>query len=141
MLVQVALYVVGILICLLVNGFSVTVEQEAAFNNSIKQIDFRALDDAQYEYFDAENAYSKSRGWFFSCDDVCQIRKRSAEIAKEKFETLKADHAAQMSDAKAKLGVFSTYGVGETRDLFWSSFAKVCPCLSVAVFDVVVASR
>jgi len=37
---------------------------------------------------------------------------------------LKAENQATERQAKAKVGVFSTFAVQEVRDLFWSTFAK-----------------
>lgn len=44
-------------------------------------------------------------------------------LKKKKLVLVEADNAKITSDAKAKLGVMSEYGVEETRHLFWRCFA------------------
>ena len=40
------------------------------------------------------------------------------------YDILKADETSKISYAKSKLGIFSEYGVEETRNLFWERFAQ-----------------
>jgi len=66
--------------------------------------------------------YDASRGWF-SCDRTCAAHKAKYEIAQGKWDALKATEAAITKQAKSEVGIFSEYGVQETRDVFWSTFA------------------
>ena len=59
----------------------------------------------------------------FSCDRTCAAHKAKYEIAQGKWDALKATEAAITKQAKSEVGIFSEYGVQETRDVFWSTFA------------------
>ncbi len=72
--------------------------------------------------FVREREYYRSKGWFFSCDGFCQSKKLAYEESKQTYTILHQNEEAIISEAKSTVGLFSTYGVYETRDLFWQRF-------------------
>lgn len=71
---------------------------------------------------EAYSYYYQSKGWFFTCDATCTRYYDKYQQAQARFDQLEYEYNSQLADAKGKLGVFSEYGVAETRDLFWSKF-------------------
>lgn len=72
----------------------------------------------------ARAQYYNSRSLFMCLSKECTYYQ---DIYKEKdqiyqIEVAKAD--AILANAKNKVGLFSEYGVGETRDLFWQRFSQ-----------------
>jgi hypothetical protein len=86
-------------------------------------IDLQAEFDASQEFWMEDRAYRTSKGWF-TCDGLCQRKKRRMEDAKYKLDQIRMEGQARMSDAKSIAGIFSEVGVGEAQDSFWSHFAS-----------------
>lgn len=116
-------YVIGLLLCFFFTGFSISQEQRNAFDQNVRRIDYAALDEADYQYREAEYMYRQSKGWF-SCDSICQTRKSIMEDALNTVKSLEKQNEKKLSDAKAQVGIFSEIGVAETRDLFWTRFGQ-----------------
>ena len=111
------------MLCLLFTGFSVTPQQTEKFNNILSTIKPGAVEDAQYDYNIAYQKYYNSKGWF-SCDATCTLNKYEMESAKTIWELEEKNMQATLSDAKSTMGIFSAYGVEETREKFWQMFNK-----------------
>jgi hypothetical protein len=116
-------YIVGLLLCLFFNGFKVTDTQRAEYHKEMDRVDHTALYEAGALFNEAYNGYHRSKGWF-SCDAMCQAYKRDMDSAERLLNTLKREEAAKIAYAKSKLGLFSEYGVEETRNLFWERFGQ-----------------
>lgn len=71
----------------------------------------------------AERGYYSSRGWF-SCDAVCQRRKSEVERLSAELRAAEEASFATVRRAKGRMGLFSSFGVEEARDLFWTRFAQ-----------------
>jgi hypothetical protein len=65
----------------------------------------------------------KSKGWF-TCDKKCQFYKTDYEIALKEYKFQRGEEQRIIADAKSGVGIFSSYGVEETRGLFWTRFAN-----------------
>lgn len=116
-------YVVGLLLCLFFNGWSSTPTQLTEYNAHIKEIDYEEYHQARDRLSHATSIYYRSKGWF-SCDPQC---KKNLEIMKEQEESFKLIskyEQKKVSEAKASLGLFSEYGISETRELFWKRFGQ-----------------
>ncbi len=50
--------------------------------------------------------------------------RRAYEVVQGRYDALVAQEKSHWSDAKASLGMFSQYGVAETRELFWKRFGQ-----------------
>ena len=121
--VPTAFYAFGVLICLFFSGIAVSQQQTEEFTNLLGKLDHQALDTAEMEYLHANKLYNQHKGWF-SCDDICQEYKLQMEGTNTIYQNeLKAQQNV-ISDAKGTVGIFSTYGVEETRELFWLRFGQ-----------------
>mmetsp|Transcript_43046 Transcript_43046/g.31429 ORF Transcript_43046/g.31429 Transcript_43046/m.31429 type:complete len:281 (+) Transcript_43046:66-908(+) len=122
--IKTSLYLLGVLLCLFVSGFSVTEKQRVEYAQIYETIDNEAIFRSQMELRDSYDRYFYSKGWFFSCDHNCQRNYQSYLASKAEYDALKREEAKITAVAKSKLGLFSEYGVEETRDLFWHRFAQ-----------------
>ncbi len=75
-------------------------------------------------YSRARQAYSASKGWFWSCDGTCQRLKGRMQDAEYQLTAIRQEGQARMSDAKSVVGLWSEVGVGEVKDTFWQYFAQ-----------------
>mmetsp|Transcript_10224 Transcript_10224/g.29133 ORF Transcript_10224/g.29133 Transcript_10224/m.29133 type:complete len:293 (-) Transcript_10224:4066-4944(-) len=115
-------YLLGILVILLVgSGTKLTLDQRRQYNHIMSTIDLQVEYDASQEFWNANQAYRASKGWF-TCDGLCQRNKRRMEDAKYRLDVIRQEGEARMSDAKSVAGLFSEVGVGEVQDSFWSYF-------------------
>ncbi|KAG7346697.1 hypothetical protein IV203_005766 [Nitzschia inconspicua] len=115
-------YILGILVILLIGGGTkLNYDQRRQYNEIMKTIDLQAEFDASTDYWQANEAYRATKGWF-SCDGLCQRNKRRMEEAKYRLDRIRQEGQARMSDAKSVAGIFSEVGVGEVQDSFWSYF-------------------
>eukprot|EP00597_Dinobryon_sp_UTEXLB2267_P000545 CAMPEP_0170062676 /NCGR_PEP_ID=MMETSP0019_2-20121128/3814_1 /TAXON_ID=98059 /ORGANISM="Dinobryon sp., Strain UTEXLB2267" /LENGTH=279 /DNA_ID=CAMNT_0010268885 /DNA_START=46 /DNA_END=885 /DNA_ORIENTATION=+ len=121
---KVGAYIVGILICLLFNGWKIDDSQRNAYQQRIDSFDYVKLQEAGIILDRATNDYQDSRGFFFSCDAICSMKKEEMEEAKLRYNTLAAEEERNRSEGKSQLGLFSEVGVAETRELFWLRFAQ-----------------
>jgi hypothetical protein len=117
-------YILGILVILLVGGGTkLNYDQRRQYNEIMKTIDLQAEFDASTDFWQANEAYRATKGWF-SCDGLCQRNKRRMEEAKYRLDRIRQEGQARMSDAKSVAGIFSEVGVGEVQDSFWGYFTQ-----------------
>ncbi|KAL3924824.1 MAG: hypothetical protein SGILL_000809 [Bacillariaceae sp.] len=115
-------YIVGILVILLIgSGTKLNYDQRREYNQIMNTIDLQAEYDASTDFWQANEAYRATKGWF-SCDGICQRNKQRMEEAKYRLERVRAEGQSRMSDAKSVAGLFSEVGVGEVQDSFWGYF-------------------
>jgi len=117
------LWLVGLILLNFATGIKVTEEQAADYNKIMSSVDQDGQDKAERIMFQRQQEYYQSKG-FFSCDSLCQGKKEKLNAATMKVNQLKAAHASIEREAKSKVGIFSEYGVEETRQLFWGMFSK-----------------
>jgi hypothetical protein len=118
-----ASYIVGWLVLLLVgSGTALTVHQSREYNQIMNTIDLQAEYDAAGDFARARQAYTASRGWFWSCDGTCQRLKTRMQNVETQLTAIRQEGQARMSDAKAVVGLWSEVGVGEVKDSFWQYF-------------------
>jgi hypothetical protein len=125
--VKVGVWALGLLICLLFNGVAVTREQQEKFNSSLKKVSNVevSLDDAILKMQQSEADYRMNQGWFWSCNTApCKSYKRDFEADKASVDAMKKVRSDALSSAKSSVGLFSTYGVSETRWLFNDQFTR-----------------
>ncbi|KAJ8598765.1 hypothetical protein CTAYLR_009871 [Chrysophaeum taylorii] len=113
----------GLLLTLFATGFRVSQEVAATYETDMARADMSdEIRRAARRFTQLDEEYYYSRGWF-SCDKQCQRLKVAVEDARRHLEFVQREEAAKMSDVKATVGIFSEFGVAETREQFWSSFA------------------
>ena len=86
-------------------------------------INLEAEYNASHDYYQAQQAYHASKGWF-SCDSLCQRNKERMNARHAVLQEIRQEGNARMSDAKSVAGLFSQVGVGEVKDSFWQYFAQ-----------------
>jgi len=72
---------------------------------------------------DARARFHASRSWLYACSGPCPALRAAADQAEARAGALAAANAEAVAAQKSRLGLFSSVGVGETRDLFWRTFA------------------
>jgi len=87
--------------------------------HNANEIESTTLRVAEDEYIATYQKYYQSKGWFFSCDSYCQHNYEQYLIASQEFKHAKAEYEDAVKDAKQIVGIWSTYGVDETRNEFW----------------------
>lgn len=121
--VIVSSYLLGLVLCFFFSGISLTAEQMQSYEASLRNIDFDEVNEVAYELQRVTSKYRQSKGWF-SCDSTCQEYKALMESLTQEYNKLHAMQEQALSDAKAKLGILSTIGIDETRQLFWRRFSQ-----------------
>lgn len=122
--IKTSFYLVGVLICLFFSGFKVNETQRQEYAREIAKFDHSELNNVEWELDKSYNLYYRSKGWFFLCDAACQENYRVYQGWQREYDLLKRKESSVEAAAKSKLGLFSEYGVSETRDLFWRRFAQ-----------------
>jgi hypothetical protein len=115
-------YLIGMLLLVFGTGFKVSETLRTEYDVTLSQIDYEAQKTAHAQMWQSKQQYESARGWF-SCDANCQRLQNRFKQHELNFNNLKLQEAAVTKAAKSKLGIMSEYGVQETRDLFWGTFA------------------
>jgi len=121
--IKTSFYLLGLLLCLFVNGYSVTQSQREGFYSDLSTIDTQRLEVLSVNVQDSYTFYRQSKGWF-SCDSKCQFYYKEYQDAQTAYQVAKQEEDKKLYSAKSKLGIFSEYGIEETRAYFWEKFAK-----------------
>ncbi|KNC86740.1 hypothetical protein SARC_01119 [Sphaeroforma arctica JP610] len=79
---------------------------------------------AQDNLWRAEHEYRQSQGFLWSCSGPCPELKEEYHLALQEFNQAEAEYNQGISDAKREVGLFSSYGVEETRNMFWGKFSS-----------------
>jgi len=116
-------YLIGLLCLLFATGFKVNETSRQAYERTMDKVDTESLARAHRRYRDAEASYQASMGWFWSCDTRCQHWKATAQSARAELDALQREEQNIVGQAKHQVGIFSEYGVQETRDVWWSTFS------------------
>ena len=115
--IKTGFYLLGLILCLFFNGFELEPTQVQAYENDMRNVDFSLTDIAFDQMQRANNRYRSAAGWF-SCDTRCQTLKAVYQSKQSEYRMLLNTEREQMRDAKSKVGIFSVYGVAETRNVF-----------------------
>ena len=101
-----------------------TPEVAAEYEYDLSNINTNAIIKAEEQMNIAYQHYYHTKGWFWQCNSVCTQNYEVYMHKKSIFDGEVAIADQQLSNAKAKVGLFSEYGVGETRDMFWQRFSQ-----------------
>lgn len=118
-------YVFGLAVLLIFGGSAgrtLTQEQSREYNRILDSIDVQAEAQVTGDYMRARQMYYSSKGWFWSCDSMCQRHKHSMDEAERAMTAIRRESAARTSDAKRIAGLFSEVGMAEVHDSFWGYF-------------------
>lgn len=121
--IKVGSYLLGILLCLFFNGWKVTDQQRTMYEEQYNKVNYRELDRLSSDLYIATDNYYRTKGWF-TCDPTCKDFKDKMDNLQIEFNAARAKEQKKLASAKSVLGLFSEYGVAETRDLFWERFTQ-----------------
>lgn len=147
--VSVSLWVLGLLIAAFANGFSVDEVTRLSYSETLKMaedVDRTELNAALRNLQQAEERHYNLKGWFWACDNKCQKAKDKAGMAKAEVMRLQAKRDRIMTDARMEVGIWSTFGVKDVRNSFWSAwksgkdFAARCTMMD-SMFMMMSSSR
>jgi hypothetical protein len=118
-------WIAGLLLSVFATGLTPSREAVQRYEQKMEHVSASTDDllNAQYECDSRQAEYRASKGWLFQCDTICRENKELAAEACTEMLRLQRDYDKQVAGAKGHLGVFSTAGVAEARDLFWSKAA------------------
>ncbi|KAG5182735.1 hypothetical protein JKP88DRAFT_220741 [Tribonema minus] len=118
-------WVAGLFLAIMATGFTPAPQAMEAYSFAVEDLKFyeNELLQAQYEYDSWNVEYHESKGWFWQCDDHCQENYKSFVQAREDLRGKQRSYDGKLAEAKSHLGIFSTLGVAEARDLFWRRVA------------------
>jgi len=119
--VTTALYLVGLTVASLASGFAVPQKRAVAFNQALSRVDLRTVEVLEDRLADDYQRYYQSKGWFFQCDAECTARHAQYKATEADLERAHDRNRAALSAARAEVGVFSEYAVGDARELFWET--------------------
>lgn len=125
--IKVGLYMLGLLLCIFFQGLKITPGQREEFYQELSKIDSIRLETVETAMYDALYHYNQHR-WNFILFEKCSTPdclywKSEYYSRKAEFDLVKAEETQKLSNAKAKLGIFSEYGIDETRITFQNSFS------------------
>ena len=84
------------------------------------------LNDVRHEYADASQAVRAAKTWWVypSTEEkrLYDLEVENANKVKVRLDELVRERDEVVSEAKKSVGLFSSFGVSETRNLFWDSF-------------------
>jgi hypothetical protein len=121
--IKLTLYFIGLLIFTLFSGWKVDEASRQEFYRELQKVDHDKLDSALYRSQSSYQNYRTSSGWF-SCNALCQERKKEYDFLHKEHLFTKQEHERQMALAKSKLGIFSEYGVEEAKNIFWNRLSQ-----------------
>jgi ABC-type multidrug transport system fused ATPase/permease subunit len=107
---------------LFVNGYSIPNETYDKYDKAISSINYEELINIESDMYKAQQYYYSSQGWFWSCDNKCQLKKQYYNNKKNEFIAISKTIKTLESEAKGYLGIFSNHAVSEARSLFWKRF-------------------
>merc|ERR1719334_2051097 len=109
-----------------VRGVAVDPATQESFFDKLDNADdiaYRDVREAALREKAAYENYYYSKGWF-SCDARCQANYEMYQSAQNELKGSQTVHRSVLSDAKATVGIFSQFGVQETRKLFWDAWER-----------------
>lgn len=122
--VKVGSYVLGLILCFFFSGLTISATKLAAYEAALPPDgDVRQMNELSWSAQNAYWNYYNAKGWF-SCDATCQMLKTKHTEAQRKADQAAAKVNTQYRQARGILGIFSTAGVQEARELFWSLFSR-----------------
>ena len=120
--IKTSFYLVGLFVCLFINGYSIPNEMYDKYDKAISSINYEDVINAESDMYIAQQKYHSSQGWFWSCDSNCQFQRQHYNNKKNEYIAISKTIKTLESEAKGYLGIFSNHAVSEARSLFWKRF-------------------
>eukprot|EP00397_Hematodinium_sp_SG-2012_P026974 GEMP01028311.1.p1 GENE.GEMP01028311.1~~GEMP01028311.1.p1 ORF type:complete len:285 (+),score=41.58 GEMP01028311.1:45-899(+) len=123
-----SLYVIGLLAAALGTGFKVTTDAIQHYQEGMARANHVTSSDlarAVNELKRADLEYYNVKGWFWqACDERCQKAKTRYMISEARVAEVTARRDEIMTNARREVGIWSTLGVQDVRNSFWSSWER-----------------
>ena len=114
-------YILGLLLFQFAQGWAVTPEMQQGYEKALLNADLPRVFQAREEVQLRSEDYRSLKGWF-SCNEQCLQAKSAMLQAQSELEAAEMHNAAALSEARARVGVFSEYGIQDARTLFWDCY-------------------
>ncbi|CAD7957281.1 unnamed protein product [Amoebophrya sp. A25] len=125
--VTVSLWVVGLLVAALGNGFAVSMQQMETYQDAMSHahhVTDRELGQARRLFKEADQRYYNAKGWFWSCDANCQKMLSRRDLAQARLLEVESKRDNLIKEARQTVGIWSTIGVQEVRERFWGAWEQ-----------------
>lgn len=119
-----ASYVLGLLLFNFASGLSVNAIQKHEFDSALATINVRKLDASKEQWMIAQDEYRASKGWFFTCDEFCTKNYEVMKSAEAVVALGEKEYEEKLSSARSRVGIFSEYGVGDVKEMFWEAYDR-----------------
>lgn len=121
--IKMGFWALGLLFAFFINGLEVTPDQLQQYSAAMDKIPSKQLYESGERYSNSLRLYENSRGWFWTCNsDFCKANKIQLDADLKEFSIYKEQERDAMRDAKQSVGLFSEFGVADTREMFWKKF-------------------
>jgi hypothetical protein len=123
--IKIGFWVVGLMLCFLFNGSSVTENQLEDYSAALNKIPHLELDQALEKAQTSDMNFRQSKGWFWTCNtEECISNKQINDIDLKILNSIQQEAKEYQREANAAVGLFSEEGVRNTRSLFWGSYQR-----------------
>lgn len=127
--IKAILYVLGLILLFFFNGIKVDDKLNLAYEQELMKFDVAELSRAQRDLMQARIVYEESLEPFMifstQCSSPrCKHNYANYQKALDHFNRMKEIETETLSNARAKVGIFSEYAVADAKDLFWSIISK-----------------
>lgn len=123
--ITVSTWVVGLLLAAFANGFTVDDATTESYQISLQhaeEVHKKDLVRAFQDWKKADERHYNSKGWFWACDGKCQKNLDKANMAKADMNRVQKMKDDVIRDARREVGIWSTFGVQDVRNSFWSAW-------------------
>lgn len=123
--ITISLWVIGLILAVFGTGCGVNELQVQKYNAMLEQasrMDETGRKRAVQKLEKKQEIYYKKKGWFWQCDPECQTayeQMQGAQAAVDKYEEMVQE---QVNEARRKVGIWSSIGVQDVRNKFWSAW-------------------
>jgi len=120
-------WMIGLVVTLLATGYTVDGKTKVQYQQELQNA--RDIEETEvavaYDRLQATyDRYYNSKGWFWRCDSDCTANYEAYLHERDRVYEAEAQRDAALSKARSIVGIFSEYGVQDTRDLFWTSWEQ-----------------
>mmetsp|Transcript_27052 Transcript_27052/g.62533 ORF Transcript_27052/g.62533 Transcript_27052/m.62533 type:complete len:296 (+) Transcript_27052:77-964(+) len=142
--ITVSLWIFGLLLAALANGFTVSDGAMASYNDvmrDVADVEQKQVHKVRVKMQEREREYRNAKGWFFSCDAKCTQAYDRYQIATEEYALALQKRDALLKEARQEVGIWSTIGVSDVRKAFWSAWQSGKDTAArLTMYDVVFAA-
>lgn len=123
--VKVSVWVLGLLLAAFATGFTVDKVTAESYELTLKHADDVTRSELLESYSNlqkAEQRHYQLKGWFWSCDGKCQKALDKVNMARDEVDRIEKKRQQLITEARQEVGIWSTFGVQDVRNGFWSAW-------------------